>query len=58
VAHTCNPSLSGGRDQEDHGSKPAQANSAEDPVLKTPNTKTGLVELLKLQSAYLASVRP
>jgi hypothetical protein len=25
VAHTCNPSYSGGRDQEDHGSKPAQA---------------------------------
>jgi hypothetical protein len=22
VAHTCNPSYSGGRDQEDHGSKP------------------------------------
>jgi hypothetical protein len=27
VAHTCNPSYSAGRDQEDHGSKPAQANS-------------------------------
>jgi hypothetical protein len=25
VAHTYNPSYSGGRDQEDHGSKPAQA---------------------------------
>jgi hypothetical protein len=25
VAHACNPSYSGGRDQEDHGSKPAQA---------------------------------
>jgi hypothetical protein len=23
VAHTCNPSYSGGRDQEDHGLKPA-----------------------------------
>jgi hypothetical protein len=23
VAHACNPSYSGGRDQEDHGSKPA-----------------------------------
>jgi hypothetical protein len=23
VAHTCNPSYSGGRDQEDQGSKPA-----------------------------------
>jgi hypothetical protein len=25
VAHTCNPSSSGGRDQEDGGSKPAWA---------------------------------
>jgi hypothetical protein len=25
VAHACNPRYSGGRDQEDHGSKPAQA---------------------------------
>jgi hypothetical protein len=24
VAHTCNPSFSGGRDQEDHGLKPAR----------------------------------
>jgi hypothetical protein len=27
VAHACNPSYSGGRDQEDHGLKPAWANS-------------------------------
>jgi hypothetical protein len=27
VAHPCNPSCSGGRHQEDRGSKPAQANS-------------------------------
>jgi hypothetical protein len=27
VAHTCNPSHSGGRDQEDRGLKPARANS-------------------------------
>jgi hypothetical protein len=26
VAHTCNPSYSEGRDQEDHSMKPAQAN--------------------------------
>jgi hypothetical protein len=25
VAHTCNPSYSGGRDQEDHGWKPVWA---------------------------------
>jgi hypothetical protein len=28
VAHICNPSYSEDRDQEDHGSKPAEANSA------------------------------
>jgi hypothetical protein len=32
VAHFCNPSYSGGRDQEDHGSKPAHANSSRDPI--------------------------
>jgi hypothetical protein len=30
VAHACNPSYSGGRDQEDHGSKLVQANSLSD----------------------------
>jgi hypothetical protein len=28
VAHACNPSYSGGRDQVDNSSKPAQANSS------------------------------
>jgi hypothetical protein len=28
VAHTYNPSYSGGSDQEDHGSKPTQANNS------------------------------
>jgi hypothetical protein len=27
VAHVCNPSYSGGRDQEDQGSMPTQTNS-------------------------------
>jgi hypothetical protein len=39
VAHTCNPCYSGGRDQEDHGSKPAWVNSLKDPILKTPSQK-------------------
>jgi hypothetical protein len=39
VAHACNPSYSGGRDQEDHSSKPAWANSLGDARLKTPITK-------------------
>jgi hypothetical protein len=31
----------GGRDQEDCGSKPAQANSSQNLISKTPNTKEG-----------------
>jgi hypothetical protein len=34
VAHTCNPSNSGGRDQEDQGPKPAWANSLQAPISK------------------------
>jgi hypothetical protein len=44
VAHACNPSYSGGRDQEDHSSKPAQKNSSVRPYLEKPFTKIGLVE--------------
>jgi hypothetical protein len=32
VVHTCNPSYSGGRDQEDQGLKPAQANSLREQI--------------------------
>jgi hypothetical protein len=39
VAHACNPSYSGGRDQEDHSSKPAWANRLQDAILKKPITK-------------------
>jgi hypothetical protein len=41
VSHACNPGYSEGRDQEDLGSKPAQANSAQDPTRK-PQHKKGL----------------
>jgi hypothetical protein len=41
VAHTCNPSKSGGRDQEDHSLKPVQENSSQDPISKKPITKKG-----------------
>jgi hypothetical protein len=42
VAHACNPSYLGGRDQKDHGSKPAQANSSQDPISKKKKiTKNG-----------------
>jgi hypothetical protein len=43
MAHTYNPSYSRGRDQEDHGSKPALANSSLDPILKKAITKIGLM---------------
>jgi hypothetical protein len=39
VAHTCNLNYSGGRDQEDQGSKPALAAVSRDPILKIPITK-------------------
>jgi hypothetical protein len=46
VAHTYNPGYSGGRDQEDHGLKPARANSSQDPIsyLKIIHHRKGLVE--------------
>jgi hypothetical protein len=39
VLYVCNPGDSGGRDQEDRGSKPAQANSSQDPISKNPTQK-------------------
>jgi hypothetical protein len=51
VAHACNPSDSGGRDQEDHGSKPAWANSSRTaPHLENIHCKKGLVEWLKVKA--------
>jgi hypothetical protein len=41
VAHTCNPSYSGGRDQEDYSSKPAQANNSWECISKIPMRKMG-----------------
>jgi hypothetical protein len=40
LAQTRNPSYSGGRDQENLGLKPAQANSSQDPISKKPITHT------------------
>jgi hypothetical protein len=39
VAHACNPSYSGSRDQEDRDSKQAWANSSRDPILKKAITQ-------------------
>jgi hypothetical protein len=50
VAHTCNPSYSGGSDQEDHSLKTVQANSLQDPLSEKKKKihKKGLVEWLKV----------
>jgi hypothetical protein len=48
VAHACNPSYSGRRDQEDHVPNPTWANSSQDPISKKPFTKKGLVEWFKV----------
>jgi hypothetical protein len=52
VAHACNTSYSGGRDQENHGSKPARANSTTTLSKKKKKKKNlhkkGLVEWLKV----------
>jgi hypothetical protein len=39
VTHACNPTYSGGRDHEDHGSKPARTNSSWDVILKMLKTE-------------------
>jgi hypothetical protein len=44
VADAYNPSYLGGRDQEDHSSKPAWANSLQNPFSKNSSQKRGLVE--------------
>jgi hypothetical protein len=49
-AHTCNPSYSGGRDQEDPSSKPAQAKKFMKSYLEKPFTKIGLKERLKVKT--------
>jgi hypothetical protein len=48
MAHACNSSYSEDRDQEDHGLKPAQAHSLQDPTLKTILKEKELVEWLKV----------
>jgi hypothetical protein len=50
VAHTCNPSYSRDRDQEDRDSKPAQTNSLRDSISKKTlhKHKKEMVEWLKV----------
>jgi hypothetical protein len=49
MAQVCNPHYSEGRDQEDHGSKPAQENSSARTDLEKTFTKLRLVEWLKVK---------
>jgi hypothetical protein len=39
VAHACNPNYLGGWDQEDNGSRPALANSSQEPISKITRAK-------------------
>jgi hypothetical protein len=39
VAHACNPSYSGGRDQKNRSLKPAWVNSSRDPISRNPSQK-------------------
>jgi hypothetical protein len=39
VTHACNPNYLGGRNEEDFGLRPAQANSLWDRISKIPNTE-------------------
>jgi hypothetical protein len=48
MAQTFNPCDSGRREKEDHGSKTAWRNSLQDPMSKTPITKKGLLDWLKV----------
>jgi hypothetical protein len=50
VAHTCNPSYSAGRDQEDRGSKPARANSLRDLISKKTLHKNRAVGVAQSES--------
>jgi hypothetical protein len=47
MVHTCNPTYSGSRDQEAHGSKPALGKQLTRPYLNNTTYKKGLVEWLR-----------
>jgi hypothetical protein len=49
VAHAYNLSYSGGRDQEDHSSKPAWTNGSQDHISKNPSQKStdGVAQLVE-----------
>jgi hypothetical protein len=47
MAHACNPSYTGGRDQENCSLRPAQANSLRDPILKTQKRAGGVAQMVE-----------
>jgi hypothetical protein len=51
VTHKYNPSCSGGRDQEDLGSKPTQENNSLNPISKNPSQKRvgGVAQAIDLE---------
>jgi hypothetical protein len=57
MAHTCNPRYSGGRDQEDYGSKPALANNSQSPISKNPtqNKARGVAQIVQHPQANVRS---
>jgi hypothetical protein len=53
VAHACDPSYSGGRDQDNHSSKPAWATSLQDPIstnAQHTHKRAGVVQGVGLES--------
>jgi hypothetical protein len=54
-AHACNPSYSGGRDLEDHRSRPAWAKSLQDIISKNTKPKEGC-EVPQVVESCLASM--
>jgi hypothetical protein len=58
VTHSCNPSYSGGRNQEDGGSKPAWANTSPYPISKKSVRKEGWWSGSSCNNVCLASMRP
>jgi hypothetical protein len=58
VAHACNPSYSGGRDQEDTIQNQPQENSSQDPLLRKHNAKQSWWSSSSSKSACLTSIKP
>jgi hypothetical protein len=61
MAHACNLSYSGGRDQEDQGLKSAPSNSSRDPTQKYPTLKRtgGVAQVIESASEFrLARAKP